>query len=348
MPENFMGDRRPLAVRWITSAAIVLVTTISAPSWALNIVLSNDDGFESANIRALYAELKAAGHDVVLSAPTQNNSGKGGAMDFLHPMKPLTTNTRYDTVKAGAPGAGADPQDPDIFYVDGTPVMAMLYGIDVVATQRWKAPPDLVISGPNEGANTGAIVATSGTFNNAVFAVNRGIPAIAVSYAGLGGRSYTKLSDGAPEYRVAKLVVKLVAQLVANRSSDGRLLPPGIGLNVNIPVLPHDATMEPAFKFARLGLATDYRPVFYSKMEESPTAARFGMKSSYAGISVVTKDDAPPAGVRLPDDKSERSEANELATGVIPVSVFKGIPEASRSDEDLVRIRLKSLLNAAQ
>src|SRR3546814_6370856 len=51
----------------------------------LNIVLSNDDGFEAANIRALYTELKAAGHDVVLSGPAQNNSGKGGALDFLVP-----------------------------------------------------------------------------------------------------------------------------------------------------------------------------------------------------------------------------------------------------------------------
>src|SRR3546814_6419143 len=101
--------------------------------------------------------------------------------------------------------------------------MATLYGLDVVAAQRWKAPPDLVISGPNEGANTGSVIAGSGTFNNAVFAVNRGIPAIAVSYAGVAGRSYTRLADGAPEYRIADLVVKLVAQLEANKGSDGRL-----------------------------------------------------------------------------------------------------------------------------
>src|SRR3546814_18668209 len=68
-----------------------------------------------------------------------------------------------------------------------------------------------------------------------LFAVNRGIPAIAVSYAGVAGRSYTTLADGAPEYRIAALVVKLVAQLEANKGSDGRLLPPGIGLNVTIP-----------------------------------------------------------------------------------------------------------------
>src|SRR3546814_3199726 len=56
-----------------TVVAALLAATMSAPSWALNIVLSNDDGFEAANIRALYTELKAAGHDVVLSGPAQNN-----------------------------------------------------------------------------------------------------------------------------------------------------------------------------------------------------------------------------------------------------------------------------------
>ena len=35
--------------------------------------------------------------------------------------------------------------------------MSMLYGLDVLAVQRWSAPPDLVISGPNEGNNLGAI-----------------------------------------------------------------------------------------------------------------------------------------------------------------------------------------------
>src|SRR3546814_6978506 len=71
--------------RCITVVAALLAATMSAPSWALNIVLSNDDGFEAANIRALYTELKAADHDVVLSGPAQNNSGKGGALDFLVP-----------------------------------------------------------------------------------------------------------------------------------------------------------------------------------------------------------------------------------------------------------------------
>jgi len=44
---------------------------------AVNIVSSNDDGWAEANIRALYDSLTAGGHSVLLSAPADNQSGKG-------------------------------------------------------------------------------------------------------------------------------------------------------------------------------------------------------------------------------------------------------------------------------
>ncbi|HET8882369.1 MAG TPA: 5'/3'-nucleotidase SurE [Solimonas sp.] len=345
MQETSIAGRR--VPRWLAAATFVFAATLSAPGWALNIVLSNDDGFESANIHALYAKLKAAGHDVVLSGPAQNNSGKGGSMNFLIPVTPLTRDTRFGTVKAGAPGVGNEPDDSNIFYVDGTPVMALLYGLDVVAPQRWGKQPDLVISGPNEGGNLGMINPSSGTFNNAVYAVNRGIPAIAVSSASIVGRSYTALTDGATEYELADLVVKLVAQLDANKGSDGRLLPPGVGLNVNVPDFAAGTSSTLQFKFARMGLATDYQPVFYASLADSENAVQYGAGVPYPGISILTPNVAPPAGVVLPDDTAASSEANVLATGAIPVTVFEGIPQARRSNEDLVKIRLQSLLGSA-
>lgn len=339
--------RRRRASRWFAAAAVVFATTLSSPSWALNIVLSNDDGFESANIHALYVKLKAAGYDVVLSGPAQNNSGKGGAMNFLQPITPLSRDTRFGTIKAGAPGVGVEPDDADIHYVDGTPVMAMLYGIDVLAPQRWGKQPDLVISGPNEGGNLGMINPSSGTFNNAVYAVNRGIPAIAVSAASITGRSYTALTDDASEYELADLVIKLVAQLDANKGSDGRLLPLGVGLNVNVPNFAAGTSSALKFQFARMGLATDYQPVFYASLADSPNAVQYGAGVPYPGISIVSRDVTPPTGVMLPHDTAATSEANVLATGAIPVTVFEGIPQARRSNEDLVKIRLQSLLGAA-
>lgn len=44
---------------------------------ALNIVSSNDDGWAEANIRALHDSLNAEGHSVLISAPADNQSGKG-------------------------------------------------------------------------------------------------------------------------------------------------------------------------------------------------------------------------------------------------------------------------------
>lgn len=49
-------------------AALVAMALTPAAS-ALNILMNNDDGFESANIRELYRMLVGAGHDVLMVAP---------------------------------------------------------------------------------------------------------------------------------------------------------------------------------------------------------------------------------------------------------------------------------------
>ena len=63
-----------------TAMATCLVCTSNA--WALNIVLSNDDGFDKPNIIALYQTLKAKGHNVIISAPYTNQSGRSGYVKF--------------------------------------------------------------------------------------------------------------------------------------------------------------------------------------------------------------------------------------------------------------------------
>lgn len=61
------------SVSYLTAALFLLVT-----SNALNIIVTNDDGFGSANIREFYGLLKAAGHNAWIVAPTSNQSGRGG------------------------------------------------------------------------------------------------------------------------------------------------------------------------------------------------------------------------------------------------------------------------------
>jgi 5'-nucleotidase len=194
---------------------------------ALNILLVNDDGL-TGNVQAQYDALVAAGHDVVVSVPCQNQSGKGAAINYLEPLWPLNKPCRGDAAAIGAPGAGPVVGKTNYWYVDGTPVMATAYGLDVIARKRWGMPPDLVISGPNEGQNAGPIVIMSGTVANAQYAASLGLSAIAVS-------ADNNITDNtALQSEAAKLTVKLVAALKAS-AAGGRLLPKGVALNVNFP-----------------------------------------------------------------------------------------------------------------
>ena len=75
-------------------AVLFSIAAISSTANALDIVISNDDGFESAYSHALYQKLKAAGHRVMISASTQDQSGQGSATTGMRPMNGLTKDTR--------------------------------------------------------------------------------------------------------------------------------------------------------------------------------------------------------------------------------------------------------------
>ena len=170
----------------LPAALCAALAGVALPAQALNILLCNDDGISAANMRALKQQLQAVGHSVIVAAPIDNQSGRGGYIAFLQPVPALSGNERSAKVlglPAGTAGVGVDPSDADVHYVNGTPVAACLYGIDVKSRAKWGTAPDLVISGPNEGNNTGHINPSSGTFNNLLYAINRGLPALAVSDA---------------------------------------------------------------------------------------------------------------------------------------------------------------------
>lgn len=332
-----------LLVRPLRWAGLVMALA-AFPAQALQILLTNDDGFETANLRALHGRLKAAGHDVIVAAPTRNNSGTGGWISFLKPVGPLEKDSRHGTVKAGSPGVGIDPADPDTHYVDGTPVMSLLYGLDVVAPKRWGRQPDLVISGPNEGNNLGAIVVSSGTVSNTLYAVNRGIASIAVSHENFRGRPATALADGAIEYEIADIVVRLVTAIEAAREG-GELLPRGTGLNVNIPRFQPGEGAALAFTMTRVGTASSFQPVFFERLADSPLAVRMQAASDAPGISFVTPElPQVPQGVAIPADDSIESEANAIREKVVTISVIAGVPEAKAQDRARVRSRLGRLV----
>jgi broad specificity polyphosphatase/5'/3'-nucleotidase SurE len=67
----------------------LLALTITA-GHAATIVQSNDDGWAEKNIRVLNSALVAAGNDVVLSAPAENQSGRSTTVPLPDALTALT------------------------------------------------------------------------------------------------------------------------------------------------------------------------------------------------------------------------------------------------------------------
>ncbi|HUH38213.1 MAG TPA: 5'/3'-nucleotidase SurE [Spongiibacteraceae bacterium] len=196
----------------------VLVLLGGVPAHALDILLTNDDGWSAPGIQRMYAALHKAGHKVTLVAPLGAQSGQGGAMN-------IHVGGYVDVVRQG----------DNMWSVDGTPVDAVRAGLDVILDGR---RPDLVLSGPNFGQNLAAQTAhQSGTVNAALEAMFRGYSAIAVSVGIDIDERNAKPAFGstlAAFDPTAELVIDLLRKLEANGAD--RLLPAGLALNINVPV----------------------------------------------------------------------------------------------------------------
>jgi 5'-nucleotidase len=308
--------------------AATAVGLAPASAAARNIVLTNDDGLTS-NVVALYEALKAAGHDVVVSVPCVNQSGQGAALGIARPVAPLKTACLNDAAQPGDPGAGpmtrATLPAGDFHYVDGTPVAALLHGLDVVGKARWGKAPDLVLSGPNEGQNVGAIILSSGTVSAAQYAAVNGIPAIALSAgAGTEGASLDNpLSD-----EVAGRTVELVTHLEA-RAGQGPLLPAGLALNVNFPDQPAGARWQ----LSEIGTYNAYKVGFTADMAASASPMMQMMAKSRGmdipalpGVSFDFNTVAPS-----PEQMDDESVVYRKAIAVSPMQAGYSYPVGGKA-----------------
>lgn len=320
-----------------TQWLMALTLALAAPSaGALDIVLTNDDGFETENIQALYQALVDAGHDVILSAPYLGQSGTGGQVAFLQPIFPTSEPSEGGLLPAGSFGIGVTTLGPQQFYADSSPTGAVLYGIDVLAPAIFGGPPDLVVSGPNEGNNLGLVTPHSGTLGAAVTALNKGIPAIAVS------------ADSDDETAAeAELIAEIALAVVAAVDGPGGVrLPKGTGLNVNIPdVDPVANTVEDFdFEATRVGLAANIGLQFYENLGDSPIAQAVGIPPDIGlpGVSV----EIPYTNGGYPLDDAPESEANALGGTTVTVSPIRGTYAADSKQEKKVRKKLRSLFES--
>ncbi|TVY51822.1 Acid phosphatase [Lachnellula cervina] len=227
----------------------------------LNILISNDDGFGTANIRELYKAMKAFGHNVYIVASVTNQSGMGGISTYTKDRN-LTSDSEFGIVKKGANSIGTDPNDSHIWYFNGTPSSCVqtTYSLDI----RTSRPSISSCSGPNYGWNLGPFLYTlAGTLGATYTAVERGIPAIGIS----GGYSVqtpyydvnttTKAGLKDPATIMAQLSANLAQQLIASVAAQGGgpLLPLGYGINVNIPYITsftNDSCVNPPFIQSRM------------------------------------------------------------------------------------------------
>jgi len=258
-------------------------------SLGLNIVLTNDDGWATANIRSVYNSLSASDHHVLLVAPPNQPSGVGGT--FVLPVnKSLYKAADFNYIPKGAPSWGHEPNNSMIWYLDGSPSACAIYAEDVLAPKYLPGGKvDLLVAGPNEGDNQGSAgFPQSGTIGAAYTSNNKGIPGIAFSTLPAVHRFYGNITSSMdPAILIANQSARLIDSLNARyNGTNTTILPLGIGLNVNYPLLTvpyNDSCVTPKFVFTRSsggspanGIMFDNMTGLYKSMQDFSALSSFG------------------------------------------------------------------------
>ncbi len=133
----------------------------------MRVLVTNDDGVESAGIVALARALHEAGHDVFVVAPASDLSGAGASIGPLHRSEPIPVAAHH----------WEELPDVPVLAIERPPATAVY----LACLGAFGARPDVVASGINPGANTGHLILHSGTVGAALTAAGLGVPALAVS-----------------------------------------------------------------------------------------------------------------------------------------------------------------------
>ncbi len=126
----------------------------------MNILLTNDDGYDAPGITILAEELKKYGHDIIIAAPLEQQSAKSHSISLFKPMRIIEKAEKH-------------------YAISGTPADCMILGSQLLVDNNI----ELVISGINAGQNMGEDVLYSGTVAAAIEAMFLGYKSIAISLA---------------------------------------------------------------------------------------------------------------------------------------------------------------------
>ena len=173
------------------------------------VLVTNDDGIESAGLHILAAALAGAGFEVVVVAPDRDRSGIGAAIGLVH------ADQHLDVEKVEMPGCAGI----DAYAIDGPPGLCVCAG----RLGAFGDPPDVVVSGINPGCNTGRAILHSGTVGAALTAQSFGCSALAVS---------VDVSDPYRFDTAARVALDVMPMLLD--------APARSVLNLNVPALAYD------------------------------------------------------------------------------------------------------------
>ena len=167
----------------------------------MKILITNDDGIQSEGLQLLTRRL-AEKHEVYVVAPEGQRSATSHCASFYKKLYAKKIENFHNAKEA--------------YSFTGTPADCVKFAESVL-----KVPFDLLISGPNNGENTGNAILYSGTIGAAEEGVLCGYQSIALSRLGRDG-SYDSTVD---------FLVKNLDELVKYNF-------PNTLLNVNVPDLP--------------------------------------------------------------------------------------------------------------
>jgi len=227
----------------ITLCVAIASLGITTAATALDIALSNDDGWDAPGIQAMKAALVSAGHTVSLAAPLNEQSGSSAAGNFVSNLVVVkerdSDGANEFSVALSGGTDGAEPATSAMIAVD-------------ISSQLTGGPPDLVVMGINAGANVGSATQISGTVGGTIHAIasgfNGSLPAIAISTDELCDEDSDECRDTNTAHfaNVASFLTDFIAHLETkpgNLANEPRLLPDGVALNINYPPLAPEAVL---------------------------------------------------------------------------------------------------------
>lgn len=124
----------------------------------MRILLTNDDGINAPGLAVLEGIARQFSDDIWISAPAEEQSGAGHSLTLTRPVRLREHDERR-------------------FSVSGTPTDA----VTMALKKLLPAPPDLILSGVNRGANLGDDITYSGTVAAAIEGALAGVRSIALS-----------------------------------------------------------------------------------------------------------------------------------------------------------------------